>query len=1037
MLPHRRQRMESTMINWQNIDHVTFEKIAYEYITNTYPNLKWLPTKHTRDGNKDGFAICDNPMGVTIKYWYEAKYSKALNRSIPKSHLDSTLVSCLLDGKVVVIAFITNTYISDDYRRRADIFSKQRDNLKIIYVNGTEIEDWFNLNPNIEKKYFNTNTAKSQNFKSEIKDYCILEKYGLSGEVFSKVNNLELEKEYVLYVSFYSKKQQIVSIKPCDSSIVLIDNSNRLYDNCKELEANIGYNNYFITMKIINKPNKEVSLCMETYEQNLLFTIDDISIVDIYNPIIIYESQIKIKNSLFSILKLNETSNAIFFVEGNAGAGKTYLLNDIYNDNKNPFSSYVVSFCGDNKQDAISCFKIIILSMYGDIWNFSNGDDCFSSFEQTLISQIQNKQLIGNSVDDTIKFFENNKESIIRNNKSVVHIFVDDFHKLSTKNRQLLNVFAEWFLDQQYNCKMIIFSRPESEINIYTKKYTIGTLMPNDVKNTIKKNFAEYSTLPQIVSRYPIPLNTLHLIIILSEIHDNEQCLFDKNELEMNILLNNIYKKSISLTNSTLGEKILKNYKTNLLVYCVYKVKTGIPIVAFDYFNDATIYDNLYELMQKRIVKEVNDNVMPYHDILVSSFGVYNNENLNRELEKFIVFSEKNGLITRAKMFSVLIAMGKRYFWKYRNEAEKYRDELHQKAAYHDALEIAENLEVANTKNLYDYSENDCWNLFIKANCIKYTLSHQLANEQFQKISDIYNYSQRKEIQGIYLEAETEMINDYIWMLEITNAQEKLDKIKSIFLKLYNQDGLINDSSIRAFLNYYNRCMFVNYMKDKGSEEDFNLALSYSIELQRKDYEAFANIDYAKCLYVENINSAKNYMNNSLDILNELCEPRRKLDAESELWFMNCLESEQVIENEYLTLLKRAITSSYAHTATKIRLKWIFLNILFSDIPCNELREQLYVIVRNNASATLGKRNQLYINHLIAALYYKENNFKETKNYSKQCQEYTVEMGDSYKKIHENNSKLKHMNGFVLLHDAFSKKGIINTNKFILDTRLW
>lgn len=156
------------MIDWKLINNKTFEDIAYDYISDTYSDLKWTPTKATRDGNKDGHATINNPIGVTIKYWYEAKYSINTDKSIPKSHLDSTLVSSLLDGTVAAIAFITNAYISEDYRRRADIFSKKRDNLKIIYINGAELEQWFSQHPEFEDKYFHSNTAEPQDLVTNI-----------------------------------------------------------------------------------------------------------------------------------------------------------------------------------------------------------------------------------------------------------------------------------------------------------------------------------------------------------------------------------------------------------------------------------------------------------------------------------------------------------------------------------------------------------------------------------------------------------------------------------------------------------------------------------------------------------------------------------------------------------------------------------------------------------------------------------------------------------------------------------------------------
>ena len=149
------------MIEWKTINHKIFENLAFDYMSSNYPDIRWEKTKLTNDGNKDGESIISSlPFDTTIKYWYEAKYSINKDKSISKSHLDSTLISSLLDGHVVVIAFITNAYISNDYIRRADIFARKRDNLKIYYINGEEIENWLSENPTIEDKYFHTISAQ-------------------------------------------------------------------------------------------------------------------------------------------------------------------------------------------------------------------------------------------------------------------------------------------------------------------------------------------------------------------------------------------------------------------------------------------------------------------------------------------------------------------------------------------------------------------------------------------------------------------------------------------------------------------------------------------------------------------------------------------------------------------------------------------------------------------------------------------------------------------------------------------------------------
>lgn len=191
------------MIAWEKINNKIFENLAFDYMSSNYPNIKWERTQLTNDGNKDGESIISSlPFNTTIKYWYEAKYSIYIDRSIPKSHLDSTLVSSLLDGHVVVIAFITNAYISDDYKRRADIFARKRDNLKIYYINGEEIENWLSENPTIENKYFHTISAQKYCIEDKIETVCFMDKYDYGDNKYLKLSTLELRREYILYIRF-------------------------------------------------------------------------------------------------------------------------------------------------------------------------------------------------------------------------------------------------------------------------------------------------------------------------------------------------------------------------------------------------------------------------------------------------------------------------------------------------------------------------------------------------------------------------------------------------------------------------------------------------------------------------------------------------------------------------------------------------------------------------------------------------------------------------------------------------------------------
>lgn len=1029
------------MIDWNKLNSILFEKLAYDYVSTKYPEMDWRSTKATRDGNKDGEANYNLPMDITIKYWYEAKYSTSTNKGIPKSHLDSTLVSCLLDGKVAVIAFITNTYISEDYRRRADIFARQRDNLKIMYINGDEIEQWLYDNPEIEFKYFSSNIAECQNFNDCIKKCCFLQNYDLSGNHFTKVKNVECGGDYVLYISFYSTCIQTISINSENKAIELLDSENRRYDKHDELKSNIGFNSFYVPIKINTYSNKAFSFNILCNNGQLNFTADDISIINIYNPKIMYSSQLEIQTRLFQLAYSNDTTNAIFFIEGNAGCGKTYILDTIYHDSKNPFSSYVIKFIGEEKSDTISCYKLIISSLYGDIWEYVNDNKNIipvSEIEELMIQQINDFRLSNNSVEQVTLYYKNNKKQI---EKKVAQnqILVDDFHKLSTRNTLMLEEFFYWFLKQQYNCKIILFSRPKTEsFNSYTQKFIIGNILPNDIEATINYNFKNIKCLSKLIKKYPIPLNALHFVNLLCKIHDKEQTMLDKTEFEIQILLNDIYTNLNEITYLSFGSQIMSLYKNNNIVYCVYKIKTGISINALcDYFGEQ-YYEEIYELCNKRIFKESSDIILPYHDILISAFDSCNFSNLkkqNKVLESFILFAQSHNYVTKSKMFAVLIGIGKQCFWKYRKKASLYRDELHKCAEYNQALEIAKTLNNCNPKNLDDYNLDDCKNQFVMANCIKYTNSYEKANNEFKKIKDIYELTHNPEIYGLFLESETEIVNNYIWMLDVKTAKKQLEILSSIFENLYLRNQIVGHNLIYAFLNYYNRLMFVNYMLDIGSKEDYDNAIRYSREFKSKEYEAFAKMDYAKSLYYSNFEYTPILMEEALKSLIECKEKRRILDAKSELCFINDIMNKTISYNIYSDLKGQIKKNYYIQSDIKIQLKVIMLELLYSNINPDLLRNKLANVSINNSSIISGKRHQAFINHLYAATYYKENNISMSKKYTLKCQKLMKDMGDSYQFIHKNNNTLSEYKGFITINDVYNINNKYNV--FLLDIRLW
>lgn len=142
-------------MDWSQINDSKFEELACAYAKDTYRDYKWIPTGKSWDGNADSkFWGKIDGINYFYKGWCEAKYTIKPNSSIPKSHMDSTLVSGILDGEVIFILFVTNGRITSSFIQRATAILKPH-KIQIKFVDGTILTDWINANPSIRDRYFN------------------------------------------------------------------------------------------------------------------------------------------------------------------------------------------------------------------------------------------------------------------------------------------------------------------------------------------------------------------------------------------------------------------------------------------------------------------------------------------------------------------------------------------------------------------------------------------------------------------------------------------------------------------------------------------------------------------------------------------------------------------------------------------------------------------------------------------------------------------------------------------------------------------
>lgn len=133
--------------------------------------------------------------------------------------------------------------------------------MRIIYINGEDIENWLSMHPNIEAKYFKKRTAQKYIIEDRIEEVCFLDKYDNDSNQFLKLSTLELDKEYFLYIRYQSSiKQQIELL--ANNAIVFLQEYTNVNFNPAYIYVEKGTNTFFVPIKITSAQN-EYALCIK------------------------------------------------------------------------------------------------------------------------------------------------------------------------------------------------------------------------------------------------------------------------------------------------------------------------------------------------------------------------------------------------------------------------------------------------------------------------------------------------------------------------------------------------------------------------------------------------------------------------------------------------------------------------------------------------------------------------------------------------------------------------------------------------------
>jgi hypothetical protein len=1041
-------------MDWKKINSSQFEQIACSYAENIYKDYKWIPTQKTRDGNKDGeFQSKLQSLDIMYKGWYEAKYSKDPSSNIPKSHMDSTLVSGILDGKVMFILFITNARIINDFKLRATAILKPY-KIKAHFVEKEELEAWLNTMPEVRDLYFSGDVSSAYTENDiRIDDACFIN-FSLSpAELVSPISKLSLNNEYYLYLGIKSKNQNFISIDFGNDAIMPKEKINNVW------ELNPGFNS--ILVRVMTRQPYHGTLKIGLFDNGIEIAsvfLKDVLISDDEMKIV-YSQQISIVQELYGFIQSKSSPNVILTISGKSGIGKSYLLKELaYSLVKEHNQCMVLRFSEKDAENACLLCELILFLNFGHLYSLS--EEAFSDLVSNCVNLpfelfYELQQGVSNQIAAIVAI--NRLKDLVNKNiyallpenatvqhKEISYIILDDIQKTSSFHSTILKCIFDEYCTRRYSQIMIIGKRPneficqdlESHLDrLYLKQWNMAGLQPCDIMETLQINFD--GKLSELASIIPEIVNVFQLTVFIKKLKGTNIMKVDK-EQQISIITD-CYLHTI-IQNDIFVKTTLENVQHKNILFTIYKIESGINTSLLSLYYGESFDSAFIELSEKSlIIEDEKEMLRPFHDTFLYAF---NNMKFNQkfldELHSFLEFclnQKIDDALLLSKILSILILSSKKNV--YRTTTERMCMEYYENSNFTVSQVLAKSLINHTTKMKYrEYTYNDLLYLYIYAQSVKFSRSTRESCQYFDMIYQVGKHIFLSTTEkGIVLDALSELVNNYIWLLDTEKTEKHLSFLEEqVCLK---KPKGTSHYAVNAYLNFLNRRMlYASFKNDHRFNEYYIRALEESIKFNREDYVGYANMDYAKCLYIKNhilafekLEIAKNIFERHAFCL------RRKYECEAEMYFLRAVyygESHDELFDIQKTLLKNRYINSYA----KVSLKILTLDLLNEPSPEN-VKTKLQHLIIQYPDINKGHRLSLFMYQFLALACYLENDFKGLKYYTRKHITLAKRLSEDYTFIPIHNLNINKKNGGVHWVNGTEKNNDNQENTFLIDSRIW
>lgn len=1017
---------------WKDIyeGHRGFEDLANEYVKFVFPQYNWQPTKRTRDGNYDGYAIVSCFSCNINKYeiWMEAKYSTS-NGQLTRYRLDSTIVSAIIKQNIRQLFFVTNIEIADYVKhaiRTALIKALRVKSGDIVFCTKQNLEMWLCLPENsaVLKRYFeNINIKNICHYEDlqiiNIPNFYKYIKHQLSYQI--PLRKLYASEYYNLYLKVYSpnaRDVEITSKSKCLQIFYPQESFIRLQPGCNEL-----------ALIVKCKPTK--SLINAISINSLIVNLDTIAVYKNQEIKVYLHSQEehikKIEQALYVFLQ--QKNSAIHFIWGLAYSGKTFAINNILT-NKRIYDEEVLFYTFDmdrfsNLQKLLDlCLKVYfylfetrdITEEY--IAQINTKYDYIPPFIKKLIKYKGNNDALSKLITDLKDVTIFNKD-FCTNRKIVV---LDGTEHLSIQQFQLLQKILHELYTSQTPIFCILSGRgkflldlgkfPKIDVHHFTTDFEdcYQTLKINNIQVSLGSAFWLHSKIKKL----PDLLEFIKYLKISRKRICDEFTLIDSFK---QFKQNDSYKQYIKHIFIDLEEN---NQLESDLLHLIYFTISGFCLEAI---RDKSHKKAIEYLIEHNLVRIVLGKLLPFNKVYRDVYILYYSAKKNPLIAYYKSNLKKEELLRyRISQNHIEYSLG-----VILKIIEEYRQEQY-------FMMIDYLLQpLFCTEYLYDFYKEDLYFYQLKYRYI-YALSN--TNPDYHSLSAFESlYGQLKllnssESRVLQLCVLAEVVNFAFVDLRVVATFDYIHKFRAYFA-LWNQAITKNVQSGALLVD---EIEILNYaMIDKYELADKLLQVVLKkCELYDVSHAGIVIQRYARSIFHNNIHRAIGLLQDAYEKLKYSKEKKWAklclIDIQFAKRLAGELQQEELQEN--IDFFEGNIQTTY-----KIQLRYQMAYELYRGNleQFQELYFEYETLQQPHSNRSKG------INYLLqAAYYYQKREFtKAAAQLHMQNNAFSM-LGQSYKKVIAHNINLVQSSLTIDEYSIdFYTKEPLKPNTFYIDPRLW